>query len=236
MLHLASVKALTFDCYGTLIDWETGILRCVGSVLASHGVRPPDEDILTQYALAEADEEAGPYRPYRAVLDRVMRRLAANFGVVLNEGEERALSSSIGGWEAYPDTRDSLRALGAHYRLGVCSNIDDDLFEATRPRLGVEELLERVVTAAYCRSYKPDPRHFRVALALLDLGPQEVLHVAQSRYHDIAPARRLGMRTCWVDRPSKLVGRGVTPHTPVASEPDIRTTDLASLLAILRAG
>ncbi|MDX2131189.1 MAG: haloacid dehalogenase type II [Planctomycetota bacterium] len=224
---LGAIRAITFDCYGTLVDWEAGILRALKPLLAVRGAPLPDEDVLASYAAYEAAEESGEYTPYREVLRGVTARFAERCGFALEEKELEHLPASLARWPLFTDTRAALASLAARVPLVVCSNVDDDLFDATREALGVE--FAYVVTASYCRSYKPDPRHFRVALALLGLPPASVLHVAQSRYHDIAPARALGMPTIRVNRPSRRGGVGVAPAHPPASEPDLEVPDLASV-------
>jgi 2-haloacid dehalogenase len=226
------VKAITFDCYGTLIDWEAGVLRAIRPMLTVHGVRASDEEIVGHYAEYEAAEEAGEYKPYREVLRNVVDRFADGYGFEAAELERERLPGSIARWEPFADTKAALRALAERYRLVVVSNIDDELFEATAAKLGhthESPLFEWIVTAEYCRSYKPGERHFRVALALLGLEPGEVLHAAQSRFHDLAPASRLGFRTAWINRRSVLPGRGMTPAGEAGVEPGVTVPDLASL-------
>lgn len=232
-MDLSSIRAITFDCYGTLIDWEAGILRALRPLLGVHGVTAPDADILALYASLEAPLEQGEYRPYREVLEGVVRGFAAHYAFRVEDRELDRLADSVRRWEAFPDTVPSLQRLAESFQIVICSNIDDDLFEHTRPRLGIEP--DRVVTAQYCRSYKPDPRHFRVAHALLGLEPREVLHAAQSRYHDIAPARALGIPTAWINRPSARRATGATPPPPPDSEPDLVTENLTQLCALMGA-
>lgn len=223
------IEAITFDCYGTLIDWEKGILRALKPMLAVHGQAPSDAEIVSLYAEFEAEEER-EYKPYREVLMNVVDRFAHHFGFDAEDRERERLPESIARWEPFPDTPKALAALASRYRLAICSNIDDDLFQPTLAKLAAAGAsFERVVTAQYCRSYKPDPRHFRVALALLDLPPGKVLHAAQSRYHDIGPATALGMRTAWVNRPSVLEGRGVTPDDASCATPGCTVRSLAEL-------
>ena len=221
MLDASDIAALTFDCYGTLVDWEAGILGAVGAVFRRHGVAAPAPgELLSLYAELEAEHEA-EYRPYREVLARTMTGIAERYGVRLDAGEEHVLAETLAGWPVFPDTRPFLEAAGRKYTLCVCSNIDDDLWRGTQQALGAR--LDWVVTAEYCRSYKPDPRHFRVALALLDLPPSRVLHVAESRRHDIGPAKGLGFRTAWVNRhrgrpgPSASGAGDATPDLEVGS-------------------
>lgn len=229
-----AITAITFDCFGTLIDWEAGILRALRPILSVHGVRAGDAELLTLYAQAEAELERGPYMPYRDVLAGVADHIAEHFGIALEDRERDRLADSVARWEPFADSPAALRRLATQHALVICSNIDDDLLVAPVGKLEHREetpLFERLVTAQYCRSYKPDPRHFRVALALLGLQPGQVLHVAQSKYHDLAIARSLGMATCWVNRPSVLEGRGVT--LPAEAEPDMTVASLSELAARL---
>jgi 2-haloacid dehalogenase len=202
MIDVSRIRAVTFDCFGTLIDWETGILQAVRPVLAVHGVRAGDDEILRLFADLEAGLERvgsrAEHRSYRDVLRGVMRGIGEHFGIDLIDREIERLPDSLARWPAFADTAPVLSALATRYRLAVLSNVDADLFEGVRGRLGAD--LDEVVTAALCRSYKPDPRHFRVALALLDLAPDQVLHVAESVVHDVVPARGLGIPCVWVNR------------------------------------
>jgi 2-haloacid dehalogenase len=228
VIDFAGVRALTFDCYGTLIDWETGILRAIKPVLSVNGVRASDEELLALYATIEPAVQAEGYRLYREVLAEVLRRLAAHYKFELASREQDRLGESVQRWPAFPDTKAAFAALGERFTLAVLSNIDDDLFAGSVPHLGREP--DRLVTAELCRSYKPNPRHFRVGLALLDLAPEQVVHVAQSRFHDIVPARALGIKTVWVNRRSARPGTGATPPAGPDATPDMEVPDLASLV------
>ncbi len=195
---LAQIKALTFDCYGTLVDWEHGLLSALRPILERGACHPSNEHILHAFAEAEREVESGAYMPYREVCAEVARLVAHRFAVTLAPGEERALAESIARCPAFAETPGALRELKPRFRLGVLSNIDDDLFALTEPKLGVP--LDLLVTAQGVRSYKPGPAHFEAALQRLGLRAGEVLHVAESRYHDVGPARALGFRTAWVNR------------------------------------
>lgn len=230
-LDIASIRAFTFDCYGTLVNWERGILDALAPLARAAGVDADPQRLLESYARHESALEEGPYMPYRDVLRHAARRTLADFGVRAQESAADAFAHSLQDWPIFPDTIESLRTLARHAPLVITSNIDDDLFHATRFALHTD--FAYVVTAQYCGSYKPNPRHFRVALALLGLAPGEVLHVAQSRYHDIAPARALGMRTCWINRRSGREGSGATPPPPPESTPDVECPDLATLASLV---
>lgn len=220
---------LTFDCYGTLIDWETGILAALAPVLAAHGKAGADEPgLLRSYARHEAAAEAGPYRPYRDVLRACLDGIGADFGFAPTPAERDAFADSAGDWPPFPDTVDALRRLGSRYKLVIVSNIDDDLFARTARLLEVP--FAEVITAQQVGSYKPARGHFDAALARTGASVAEVLHVAQSLYHDHVPARALGFTTCWVNRASRLPGVGVAPPAPDA-HPDAEFPDMASLAA-----
>jgi 2-haloacid dehalogenase len=218
-------EVLTFDCYGTLIDWEAGILAAARPILAQHGVAADDETILARYAAAEAALEAGPYRPYRAVLGESLARVARDLGVELRPDELEAFGGSVGDWPPFADSVAALAALRSRYRLGIVTNCDDALFAASNAKLG--EPFEWVVTAEQVRAYKPDLRPFRVALERIGVPAERILHVAQSLYHDHVPAKRLGLATVWVDRRHDRPGWGATP--PAEASPDLVVPDLATL-------
>ena len=212
-MDLSRFTHITFDCYGTLIDWETGILAALRRVLSGHGVDPSDVDLLRLYTRFEAELEAGLYRPYREILSEVSMRVASEFDVTLSEDERMALPESVGDWPPFSDTVGALERLGRTHRLVIVSNIDDRLFEMTRKRLGVE--FADVVTAEQVRSYKPNPAHFEEMLRRTGAPMERVLHVAQSLYHDHVPAKRMGFATVWVNRPSRLPGYGLSPAVEV---------------------
>jgi len=223
-LDFDGFDALTFDCYGTLIDWEAGILAGLRRVLAPHGVAATDDELLEAYARAEADLEAGPYRRYREVLGEGLRRVAYGQGVEATADEMSAFGASVGEWPAFPDSAAALGRLAKRFRLGVITNCDDDLFALSKRRLGVA--FEWVVTAEQVGAYKPDPRTFEVAFARIGLPRKRILHVAQSLFHDHVPARRLGLATAWIDRRRGRPGFGATPPaeaTPALVVPDMAT-------------
>lgn len=223
----SGVTWLTFDCYGTLIDWERGIFDAARAAIFSNSNPIPDAAILAAYARAEAACEAGPYMPYRGVLQRCLALMAAEFDTVATEAQQSAFARSLCAWPAFGDTVDALRRLERRFRLAIVSNIDDDLFTFSEPRLGIRPAL--VVTAMQVGSYKPASAHFHEALRRIGEPKTHVVHVAQSRYHDIAPARALGLRTVWVNRASAVPGVGVAPPPPPDSEPDLTVRDLSAL-------
>jgi len=225
------ITHLTFDCYGTLIDWESGILAAVQPVLAGRGVVPAPEAILRRYVKHEARLEAEQWRPYHEILRGVMRGLASDFHVRLAGDDLDVLADTLPDWPPFSDTIAALHKLAGHYHLVVLSNIDDALFAQTQKRLRVR--FSEIITAEQMRSYKPGHAHFREAVRRLNISPLQILHVAQSLYHDHMPAHEFGFRTAWVRRPSLLGDLGLSPE--VTMQPDIMVADLESLAAQLGA-
>jgi 2-haloacid dehalogenase len=227
MPDYARFEALTFDCYGTLIDWESGLVEAFRPVLEAHGTTAGDEDLLARYARYEAEAEAGPYRSYRDVVAAGLRGVAAELGFEPTAGELAAFSAAVADWPAFPDSADALAQLKRRFRLGVITNCDDDLFAASNRKLGVA--FDWVVTAQQAGAYKPDERPFHAAFERIDVPRERILHVAQSLFHDHVTAKRLGMTTVWIDRRGHREGSGATPVA--AAAPDATFPDLASFAA-----
>ena len=228
MLDFNRYTHLTFDCYGTLIDWERGILAALRPVLDRHGVDLPAEQVLALYGELESAAEHGPYRPYREVLGTVMDGFGERLGFRPAADERAALADSLGRWPPFPDTVEALRALAGRYSLAILSNVDDDLFARTAQQLQVR--FAAVITAQQARSYKPALRNFRIALERLGAPADRVLHVAQSLFHDIAPASEVGLATVWVNRQGERPGSGATP--PAMARPALEVPDLRTLAAL----
>ena len=224
MLDFDRFEWVSFDCYGTLIDWETGISDAVGGALASHDIHLSRAEILALFAESEPQIQAGGgYLEYRRVLRRVMAMIGVKLGFQFTESDLTCLSDTLGSWPIFPDTAPALRAMKSRYKLAIISNVDDDLFAQTAQVLGVE--FDAVVTAEQVRSYKPDHRNFRVALERMGADKSRWLHVGESLYHDIAPANELGIASVWVNRGHG--GGGAT--RPANARPDMETPDLATL-------
>lgn len=231
-LNLDRFDLLTFDCFGTLIDWESGILAALVPLLRANGARASEDDILAVYAELESDLERAPYRPYRAVLRDVVLGFGRRFDFEPDAEEIASLERSLAVWPTFPDTVAALSALGGRYRLAVISNVDDELFVPVAKALG--DPFDSVITAEQVGAYKPSASVFEKALELLGTPADAVLHVAQSLYHDIAPARTLGLSTMWVNRRKGKQGFGATPEA--SAEPDLEVPDLASLVAAVGLG
>jgi 2-haloacid dehalogenase len=227
-LDYTAFGALTFDCYGTLIDWEAGILAGLRAALAPSDADPSDDELLEVFGRAETAAEAGPYRRYREILATCCREVCAHFGVEPDDASAASFGGSVPAWPAFLDSTEALRQLQSRYRLGVITNCDDDLFAASNERLGVR--FDWVVTAQSVGSYKPDPHNFEAAFRAIGLPRKRILHVAQSLFHDHVPAKALGMSTVWIDRRHDRPGSGATP--PATVTPDAVFPDMASFAAV----
>lgn len=210
---------LTFDCYGTLIDWELGITSHLQPLLAGYDVHVIDEFLLEAFAELEPQLQAEG-GPYREVLARLLQRLGERLAFQPKPEELAGFAESIARWPAFEDSVAALEVLAGHFELAVVSNIDDDLFEHSAKRLQVH--FAHVVTAQQAQAYKPDPKVFDLALSRVK-GP--VLHVAQSRFHDIVPAAAAGLDTVWINRPSKGAAK------PVEASPTWTFTSMAEFAA-----
>ena len=227
-MDFSAFTTITFDCYGTLIDWEAGILPALRGILAAHGQSLPDAAILELYGEFEAQAESGAYQTYRDVLESVVRQFGERCGFHPSPTELRSLHESVPAWPPFPDTVTALQELQQRYQLAVISNIDDDLFAETRKHLGVD--FAGVITAQQARSYKPSINNFRLALQTLGVEPSRLLHAGQSVYHDVIPAQSLGISTVWVNRRSARPGVGAV--RAASGKPDLEVPDVASLAAL----
>ena len=219
-----SYDVVTFDCYGTLIDWETSIGGWFQSRAAFEGVALSRPNALAAYAEIEQVVEAAAYRSYRQVLVETALRVGRRFGWRLTAREAASLVESLADWRPFPDTNPALERLSAAgYRLGILSNVDDDLLANTMRHFRAR--FDVLVTAQQVRSYKPAFGHFQTARQRIGAAPW--LHAAQSHFHDVVPARALGIPVAWVNR------KGLTASTDV--RPDIEVRTLAGLADHLEA-
>ncbi len=203
-MHLQDFKVLTFDCYGTLIDWEAGIWDAFQPLIMSNGRQDlTREKMLEAFAVFESQQEsATPAMSYPDVLCSVHGAVADRFGLKTTNCLNEDFGHSVPLWPAFPDTADALRILKKHYRLVILSNVDQDGFTASNRKLGVE--FDAIYTADIIGSYKPDSANFVYLLERLredhGLEKQDILHTAQSLFHDHLPAQSMGMATTWIDR------------------------------------
>ena len=228
MLDFSRFEILTFDCYGTLINWEAGILSALHRILSAHSKKIDDATLLQLYGDFEHRSEQGVFQPYREVLASVVRQFGAALKFTPTPDEVCSLPDSLATWEPWPDTVGALRQLKTRFRLAILSNVDDDLFAATRPKLGVA--FDEVITAQQAGAYKPSLKIFELALTRIQAPAHRVLHVGQSIYHDVIPAQSLGLATVWVNRPSARPGVGAVKSAE--AKPDVTVGSLEELAAI----
>ncbi len=236
-VRLTDFDALSFDCFGTLIDWESGIATSLAPWAARQGVALSSEQLLERYATAEATEEArSPGARYPDILAATMRSLAGTLGVTIEDADAERLARSVPQWPAFADAPRALATLASEYRLIILSNVDRASFAGSNARLGVR--FDAIITAEDVGSYKPSPRNFAALLEAVDaMGIERgrLLHVAQSLFHDHVPARALGLRTVWIDRRAGRSGWGATPAPESAVTPDWTFASMADFAAACRA-
>jgi 2-haloacid dehalogenase len=226
MLPFSRYQYLTFDCYGTLIDWETGIFSALRPILRSHKKNIDDSRLLELYGDLEMRAEQ-PYQCYREVLQAVVRGFGDALGFMPTPDEQNSLPGSLANWSPWPDTVESLKKLQTRYKLAIISNVDDELFAKTAPKLGVA--FDQVITAEQARCYKPGNEIFQLALKRIAVDPSQILHIGQSIYHDVIPAKAFGMDSVWVNRESARPGVGAVKAA--IAEPNLEVPDLATLAA-----
>jgi 2-haloacid dehalogenase len=225
MLDFNRFEVLTFDCYGTLIDWEAGILSALRPILSAHEKKIDDATLLKLYGDFEQRSEQGKFHPYREVLESVVRQFGKELRFTPTVDETRSLPDSLATWQPWPDTIAALRRLKTRFRLAILSNVDDDLFALTRPKLEID--FDEVITAQQAQAYKPSLKLFELALSRIHAPAHRELHVGQSIYHDVIPAQALGLATVWVNRPSARSGVGAVKAAEAT--PDLTVTSLAEL-------
>lgn len=229
MLNFDDFEVLTFDCYGTLIDWESGIAEALRPILAHHQVDLSTDKTLELYGELESEIERGEYHEYKTVLRMVLEESGSRLGFIPTPTELQNFSESVKDWLPFPDSTHALQALKKRYKLGIISNIDDDLFAFSAQRLQTQ--FDWVITAQQAKSYKPSLNNFRLAFERIGLPGNKILHVAQSLFHDMVPAKALGLSTVWVNRRQDKAGFGATP--PAQAQPDLEVPDLQTLAGII---
>ncbi len=226
MLDFNRYQWMSFDCYGTIVDWETGISDAVAGLCARHGLGKTPQEILALFADSEPEvQTSGEFLDYRRVLRDVLAVMARQLDIPLSGSEADALSNSLPRWPVFPDAVAALRTLQTRYRLAIISNVDDDLFQQTQDALGIS--FDAVVTSLQARSYKPDLCNFHLAQERMGVESVNWLHIGESLYHDIGPANLLGLDSVWVNRPGR--GGGTRPTNAV---PSLVVPGLAELAAM----
>lgn len=228
MLNFNRFKVLTFDCYGTLINWEEGIIQAIRPVLQAHNIRLTDNEILDLYAQLESEAESGEFKSYKTILRSVVSGIGEEAGFEPARAELDSLVESVGRWQPFPDTVNALQKLKKKYKLAILSNIDDDLIALSLKRLKVK--FDWVITAQQVKSYKPSLNNFHQMIKRIGQPKANLLHVAQSVFHDIVPAKKAGLSTVWINRSKLTEGFGATP--PAYAEPDLELADLQSLATL----
>jgi 2-haloalkanoic acid dehalogenase type II len=236
-MSLTDFKALTFDCYGTLIDWETGIVDALAPLTRRVG-RPLSRDaILEAHARQESRQQRyTPAKRYSDLLSVVHKRLAEEWGVAADPAESAAYGASIGDWPAFPDSAEALAYLKRHYKLIILSNVDNASFARSNAKLGVT--FDAICTAEDIGSYKPSAQNFAYLLdqlAAMGIAKGEVLHTAESLFHDHVPGRAAGLATCWIHRRHAQGGFGATMNPGEAPAFDFRFTSMGEMAAAHRA-
>jgi len=227
MLDFAQFEWLSFDCYGTLIDWESGILGYLQPLLEAKSRFANDDEVLGLYSQLEPRHQTGPYRSYREVLSAVVRDFGREFRFPVTPAEAVGLADSIRDWQPFPDTVAALQRLKSRYKLAILSNIDNDLFAHTARKLEVP--FDCILTAQQLRSYKPSRANFEALLRRLAFPQERLLHVAESLYHDVAPALSLGISTVWVNRRQ---GRSAGASKRAGVRPDAEVPNLTKLVEL----
>lgn len=222
-MTLDAIEILTFDCYGTLIDWESGIRESLAELRARHGAATPLDALLVEWEAIQFRQIAEPYRPYRNILRTSLTETFAKHGVNLSGAESNLLGERIGRWQPFADSSESLARLKSRYRLAILSNIDDDILAQSVAQLGIE--FDELVTAQQVGSYKPRPAHFREALRRFSRPASAFLHCAFGFKYDQTPALAEGMATVWVKRPGWI--------RDDEAEPTFETNSLAGVARLL---
>ncbi|WP_017128922.1 haloacid dehalogenase type II [Pseudomonas gingeri] len=232
MMKLTDFKALTFDCYGTLIDWESGIVNALQPVVKRSGKALTRDQILEVFGRHESPQQSlTPDALYPDILRLVYDRIAKELGVEPDAAEREAFGTSVKDWPAFPDSVEALRYLKKHYKLVILSNIDRNEFKLSNAKLGVE--FDHIITAQDVGSYKPNPNNFTYmieALAKAGIKKNEILHTAESLYHDHVPANAAGLAGAWIHRRHGQEGFGAT-HVPATEATyDFRFTSMAQMV------
>jgi 2-haloalkanoic acid dehalogenase type II len=236
-VKLTDFDALSFDCYGTLIDWESGIAAVLTAWAKRRGLGMDGEKLLSAYSSHEATAEVEhPSELYPDILARSIRALGNELGAEVNNADASALADSVPDWPAFEDSHDALTVLSKHYKLIILSNVDRTSFAGSNVRLGVE--FTSIITAQDVGSYKPSARNFAALAAeahRLGIGERKLLHVAQSLFHDHVPAKRAGLPTVWINRRRDRPGWGATPAPSADVTPDWEFPSMAAFAAAVDA-
>lgn len=231
--NIQQIQALTFDCYGTLIDWEQGILNVLSPWAKKHNLNATEDQLLETYAgIEHRCQQERPEALYPDILRQVQTQLSQHYAVPTSSQENDDLANSVGAWPAFGDSIAALAQLKQKYRLVILSNIDRASFALSNARLEVN--FDHIITAQDVGAYKPAHNHFLRAVEVLEpqgIKKENILHIAQSLYHDHVPAKALGMTTMWINRRHNKSGTGATP--PAQATPDVTVKNMAQCADML---
>ena len=235
-MKLRNFKVLTFDVYGTLIDWETGIIEGLKPLTDQVGQSLSCDKVLEAHAYHESTiQRLTPSKLYRDLLPVVYRRLAEEWNVTVSWEECKAYGATVGTWPAFPDSAEALEYLKQHYRLAVLTNTDNVSFAGSNAKLRVA--FDGIFTAEDIGSYKPAPRNFEYmieALGRQNIDKSQILHVAESLFHDHAPANEFGLANCWIYRRHGKEGFGATMDPGSTPRAGFRFNSMAEFVAAHR--
>ena len=231
-MKLTDFKALTFDCYGTLIDWETGMVEALEPLVRKASRALSRNEILETHARHESSQQIQtPAKTYRELLATVYRRLAEEWGISTHWSACVAYGLSVGNWPAFGDSSLALQYLKRHYKLVILSNVDNESFSASNEKLQVD--FDAIYTAEDVGSYKPSDRNFEymlAKLATLGIEKHEILHTAESLFHDHEPANKHGLASCWINRRQGQQGFGATMNPGKTPKYDFCFGSMADLV------
>lgn len=225
-LDFNQFELISFDCYGTLVDWKRSLKEIMNPFIQRHNLNLSKDQLFELFLRSDQFCISEDYKPYRDILVSIMDQMGKELNINLKEAERTCLVDRFGDWTAFPDTPDALQELKRKYKLAIISNVDDEMFDVTKRCLGVR--FDFIITAKQAGSYKPSKNNFIKALEKFGMPSEKVLHVAQSIYHDIIPTNELGWHNVWVNRYNE------PERTDPAEFPDLEVPDLKSLVRIIR--
>jgi 2-haloalkanoic acid dehalogenase type II len=233
---MQDIKAISFDCYGTLVNWEEGIRGAFKALFAGIDIHADEDKLLELFAKHESELESRvPIVPYFDVLDGVAAGVGKDLGVELTSAQTQAFAESIADWPLFDDVLPTLEQLHGKYELAILSNVDRRCFSVTVDKF--QGMIDIVCIAEESGAYKPSPQAFEALLAILKdkgIDKSQLLHVAQSLYHDHEPAAKLGITSCWMDRRADQEGWGAVPPPEGAVQPPHRIASLTELVTLLK--
>lgn len=216
---MSNISAITFDCYGTLIDWEKGLKQTLREILDGKNLQIKIDELLKEFLKRDLSAVKGSYKPYKEILKISLKKSFSKFGIPYEDRDGQALVSSMPGWKAFPDVKPTLQELSRHYKLAIISNVDDDIISRTLQQI---DFFLLVITSQQAKIYKPCIEIFTYALQKLGLDPRHVMHVAFSFEYDIKPALQLGMNTVWLNRKMEPVPKEPKPDHVIKQLNDLR--------------